>query len=196
MAFVPALPVVRGRTVFRSTVCMGAPPPAASPPPPRPTSAAADGTRRSMLVSLLAFPLAAAVTAPAPVRADRTAAATRVATDRYLPRLKEAAATMRTIRDAVAAGDTAAARAAIEAKVFDVKIRNALVLYAGVFSDNYVSSRTAAMKSDVQRMYDALEKVKAGGVDAPEEMEKAIKALNAYGRRGRLPKEVTDALTL
>lgn len=176
---------------------MGAPRPASSPPSPRSTPpAAADSSRRSVLLSLLVFPLAAAVAVPAPARADRTAAATRVATDRYLPRLKDAATTMRTIRDAVAAGDTAAARAVIEAKVFDVKIRNALVLYAGVYSDNYVSERTAAMKSDVTRMYEALEKVKAGGEDAPEEMEKAIKALNAYSRRGRLPKEVTDALTL
>lgn len=197
MAFIPTLPTARGRTVSRSAVWMGTPSPASSTPPPPPTSpTVADGSRRSVLLSFLAAPLAAAVTTPSPAHADRTAAATRVATDRYLPRLKDAAATMRTIRDAVEAGNTAAAKSAIENKVFDVKIRNALVLYSGVFSDNYVSSRTAAMQSDVQRMYDALEKVKAGGADAPEEMENAIKAFNAYGRRGFLPKEVTDALTL
>ncbi|GAB0490291.1 hypothetical protein MMPV_001523 [Pyropia vietnamensis] len=197
MAFIPTLPNARSRSVSRSAVCMGTPPPASSIPPTPPISpTVADGSRRSVLLSLLAAPLAAAVTAPAPARADRTAAATRVATDRYLPRLKEAAATMRTIRDAVEAGDMAAAKAAIEDKVFNVKVRNALVLYAGVFSDNYVSSRTAAMQSDVQRMYEALGKVKAGGADAPEEMEQAIKAYMAYGRRGLLPKEVTDALSL
>ncbi|OSX70401.1 hypothetical protein BU14_0769s0007, partial [Porphyra umbilicalis] len=140
-------------------------------------------TTRRALLPLLALPLLAAVGgAPAPARADRTAAATRVAIDRYLPRIREAAATLRSIRDAVEAGDTAAAVASIESKPFDIKVRNALIIYSGTFSDNYVSERTAAMKSDVKRMYDAL--------------ATAVKALNAYGRRGRLPQDVTEALTL
>jgi len=133
-------------------------------------------TRRTFL-PLLALPLLAVVGgAPAPARADRTAAAARVATDRYLPRIREAAATLRSIRDAVEAGDTAAAVAAIESKPFDIKVRNALIIYSGTFSDNYVSERTAAMKSDVKRMYDALATVKGGG--GPEAVDKAAKAPN------------------
>lgn len=149
-------------------------------------------SRRAMLLTTV--PAAFAMVA-SPVLADRTAAAAKVSYDRYHPRMLDAIEKVRQIGEAVAVGNTEAAAALINDKVFQVKSRRAFSIYATSFSDNYLNQDSRKMIKSIDKMYSELEKV-AAGTEMKEHYDTAIGFLKFYYKMARLPSTELTALQL
>lgn len=102
---------------------------------------------------------------------------------------------MRDIRAAVISHDAAKVRDIVDSKIFDIKGRRAMSIYATSFSDNYLSERSRGLIKCVEGFFKEVRLV-AEGVDMSDHYEKAVHFLNVYYRGARLPMEELDGLQL
>lgn len=78
-------------------------------------------------------------------------------------------------------------------RVFDVKLRRALSIYATSFSDNYLGQRSRELLKCVERFYTELGKARAGE-ERVAHFNRAVEALGRYFEIARLDKSVLDGL--
>lgn len=83
--------------------------------------------------------------------------------------------------------------AIVSDKVFDVKLRRALSIYATSFSDNYLGQRSRDLLKCVERFYVELGRAK-GGEERVAHFNRAVDALGRYFEIARLDKAVLDGL--
>lgn len=150
-------------------------------------------TRREALTFLATIPLL--IQAPLPAFAERTATGAKRSFDRYHPRILALIESTRQIRSLVPKGDATAANDIINGKLYDVKGRRALSIYATSFSDNYLGQRSKDMLGSVNRFYKEMGFV-AAGTDMVEHYGKAVAMLREYYEGARLPKQELAGLEL
>lgn len=83
----------------------------------------------------------------------------------------------------------------VQDKVFDVKLRRALSIYATSFSDNYIGERTRDMLKSVDAFYGEVGKAKEGG-ERVEHFNLAVDALQKYFEVARLDGKVLQGLQI
>lgn len=158
------------------------------------TPPSAPKVSRRTLLSALPAVLTLAVGGQAAL-ADHTLVAAKVSFDRYHPRILAAIETVRQIGRAAANGDSATAATLLNDKIFLVKARRALSIYATSFSDNYLGKGSRKMLKYIDGMYAELELV-AGGTDMKEHYNAAIDMLEAYYTAARLPRAEVSGLRI
>lgn len=154
------------------------------------SSSRSSSTDRRTFLSTSVSLSAAAVTfllAPKETLADYTYASARRSFDRYHPRILSSIETIRAVGTAISIKDNESISKLINNKVFNVKGKHAFTIYAGVFSDNYVTNTTRKMVRDTDSLFSELEQVALGGDDMMEHYEKALIRLTDYYKVGRLP---------
>lgn len=134
-----------------------------------------------------------------PSLADHTYVAAKRSFDRYYPRIVAGVEQTREIRSLVRSGAGGSAVAeVVDGKVFDVKLRRALSIYATSFSDNYLGERSRDLLKFVDAFYAEMGEVKkAGNADeGVEHFNKAVNAIENYFEVARLDKSVLKDLNI
>lgn len=128
--------------------------------------------------------------------ADHTYVAARRAFDRYYPRILAGVDQVREVRGLVRGSGAGSVAEIVDGKVFDVKLRRALRIYATSFSDNYLGERSRDLLKCVDTFYAEMGKVKVASetVDGVEHYNRAINALVNYFSVARLDKAVLKDL--
>lgn len=173
------------------------PRPACAARGPRASAAAgaAGISRRAALAAACAGAAGLLAEAPA-ARADHTYVAAKRAFERYYPRIVAGVDQVREVRGIVAGADGSVA-AVVDSRVFDVKLRRALSIYATSFSDNYLGERSRDLLRSVDVFYREMAKVKgAAEGDCVEHYNKAVDALQEYFEVARLDSSVVKGLEL
>lgn len=152
-------------------------------------------SRRAALTALSSA--GAALFLGAPALADHTYAAAKRSFDRYYPRILSGVDMMREVR-AIVKGGPGSVADIVDGKLFGVKLRRALSIYATSFSDNYLGQRSRELLSCVKRFYAEIEQVKeAGGKeDMVEHYNGAVEALFVYFETARLDRAILKDLYL
>lgn len=127
-----------------------------------------------------------------PALADFTVAAAKRSFDRYFPRIEEGYGRLLEIRDNIKDGDLEAAKAMVNDKVFDVRLRRAMTIYATSFSDASISQQSKELLACVDGFFDNLAKaVSSSSTEAAiEKYNTAAQAFNAYLRVARVQKKL------
>lgn len=134
-----------------------------------------------------------------PSLADHTYVAAKRAFDRYYPRIVAGVEQTREIRSLVRSGAGGEAVAeVVDGKLFDVKLRRALSIYATSFSDNYIGERSRDMLKYVDAFYAEMGQVKKAGNtgDGVEHFNKAVNAFTNYFEVARLDKTMLKDLNI
>lgn len=128
-----------------------------------------------------------------PAFADHTLVAAKRAYDRYYPRIVEGVEKTKTIGSLIK--DDASIDEIVTDKVFDIKLRRAMSIYATSFSDNYLGERSRDMLKCVDRFYGELAKAREG-TERKEHYNSAVVALVTYFEIARLDKTVVRGLDI
>lgn len=125
----------------------------------------------------------------APALADHTYIAAKRSYERYFPRIVAGVEQTRTIGTLVGT-DAAGIADIVDGRLFDIKFRRALSIYATSFSDNYLGERSRDLLKCVEAFYAEMGKVKtaAGREDGREHYNKAVNAITEYFEIARLDK--------
>lgn len=83
----------------------------------------------------------------------------------------------------------------VSEKVFEVKLKRALSIYATSFSDNYLGERSRELLKCVDRFYAEIGKAK-GGEERAVHFNRAVDALRRYFEIARLDKNVLDGIVI
>lgn len=133
----------------------------------------------------------------APALADHTYVAAKRAYERYYPRIVAGVEQTRTIGTLVGtASDNAAIAEIVDGKLFDIKFRRALSIYATSFSDNYLGERSRDLLKCVDAFYTEIGKVKAAGTaeEGKDHYNRAVNAMKNYFEIARLDKSSLKGL--
>lgn len=134
-----------------------------------------------------------------PAFADHTYIAAKRSFERYYPRIIAGVEQTKEIGNLVRseAGNAAVAEV-IDGKLFDVKLRRALSIYATSFSDNYLGERSRDLLKSVDLFYAEMGKVKkaASQNEGMEHYNKAVNAFADYFEVARLDKSPLNDLQM